>query len=569
MLSYKFFCCCLLNALFCWLLCVNHSYSQIPDWVWAKGAGTMDNDFATSIKTDANGNVYVVANYFNAPVTFDNVTLGNAGAMDVCILKFNPTGNLLWARNAGGNGNDYSYSLDIDNEGNLIIGGFTSSSVMILDSVHYVSSNGYYDIFIAKYNPHGSPIWINSFGGVNNELSFSLCAGVDSSIYVSGTFESPYIPLGSDTIYNQSITNPKEVFLIKFDRTGNIIWAKSFGGLGNDEGNSVCCDKSGNVLLAGNFKSQSITIDSTALWNKAVGNNDVFLAKFNSQGHLIWAKSEGGDSFEELYDIASDDKNNVYMSGNFASKTITLGNNTFNNYSPTGWTQDIFLIKYDSLGNLSWAKTAGGQGLDWATCVKVDNNENVYLAGSFSSPSINFLAHSFLNSNGGSTYDLFITKFFSDGNFAWAKTNGGNIHENIHDICIDINGNIYAAGGFNSHLIELGPVSLSSTSNYYDIFFGKLGSANLGSSNMNFSIAINSNPVYGNFAVNIFSSKSSTINLKCFNIHGQKIFLKNDVALKEGENKIEFTDIALAGGMYFVVASDETLSVSEKFIVLR
>jgi hypothetical protein len=139
-------------------------------------------------------------------------------------------------------------------------------------------------------------------------------------VFVTGYFNSPAIAFGSTTLTNFGNTN---AFIAKYGANGNVLWAKSAGGNVIDEGQSTSTDGNGNVFITGYFSSPTITFGSILLTN--AGNDNVFIAKYDSLGNVIWAKSAGGSSIDEGQSISTDGNGNVYVSGWFSSPTIAFG----------------------------------------------------------------------------------------------------------------------------------------------------------------------------------------------------------------------------------------------------
>src|SRR5262245_14468925 len=102
-------------------------YAQAPDWAWAKGGGGVDGEYVGGIVTDANGNIYIVGYYWSPTITFGTTTLPNSGASDIFLVKYDVSGNLLWAKRAAGTGQDYATSITTDANGNIYVTGYFDS----------------------------------------------------------------------------------------------------------------------------------------------------------------------------------------------------------------------------------------------------------------------------------------------------------------------------------------------------------------------------------------------------------------------------------------------------------
>jgi hypothetical protein len=147
-----------------------------------------------------------------------------------------------------------------------------------------------------------------------------------------------------------------------FGQVPNCLWSNSAGGSLEDLVNSICTDDSGNVYVTGYFKSTTITFGTTTLINadNTGYTNDIFIVKYTPNGTVLWATSAGGTNIDEGTSLATDVNGNVYVTGYFYSPTITFGTTTLTNVG----IGDIFIAKYDGAGAVLWAKSAGGTGYD-------------------------------------------------------------------------------------------------------------------------------------------------------------------------------------------------------------
>ena len=254
-------------------------FGQTPDWIWAKSAGGVNYDVGNSIATDNLGNTYVTG-YFESPaITIGNIVLNNASGS----------------------------------------GGINKG-----------------DFFIAKYDPLGNVAWAKSVGGNYPEKGISITTDINGNVYVTGIFCSIQISFGGYALSNAYTGYPftSDIFIVKYSSTGTLLWDKRAGGIYDDMSTCITTDKIGNVYLSGYFGSSSITFGSTILTNTgSLGTDDFFLVKYNSSGGVIWAKSAGGIGNDVVSSIATDSLGNLYITGNFKSSFITLGGNTLINSS--------------------------------------------------------------------------------------------------------------------------------------------------------------------------------------------------------------------------------------------
>jgi hypothetical protein len=339
------------------------------------------------VSTDATGNVFV-AGYFSSPtITFGSATLINSDNLgrSIFIVKYDANGNVLWAKSPIGGGEAISVSTDAG--GNVFITGKFGSPTVTFGSTT-LSNNGAFDIFIAKYDANGNVLWAQSAGGVNNDDGISVSADANGNVFVTGYFQSHTITFGSTILTNvgPSLQGPPggdfpDLFIVKYDANGNVLWAKSAGGTKDDYGWSLSADANGNVFITGSFESRTITFGSTILTNTdtSSGSNDVFVAKYDAGGNMLWAKSAGGMNNDDGLSISADINGNAFLTGSFQSSSITFDSKTL--IRPSNSNYPMFIVKYTANGNVICASTLAAGGFNGS--VNVDLFGNAFIVGFF------------------------------------------------------------------------------------------------------------------------------------------------------------------------------------------
>jgi len=395
----------------------SNCYSQ--NWLWAKCENSIGNCKGNSVCTDADGNVFITGGFsFCSTIAFGSITLTNTNVVsyDVFIAKYDAGGNVLWAKSAGGGSLDIGYSIAVDPNGNVFVTGVFESSTITFGAITLVNANANVPtIFIVKYDTNGNVLWAKSAGGTEEAVANSISTDAGGNIYVTGVFGHAIV-FGSITLINPNGVN-QDIFIAKYDANGNVLWAKSAGGTDVDFGNSISADASGNVFVTGYSNSPSLTFDSTIIHTNAnSGWSDLFIAKYDTDGNVLWAKSVGGTSYDVGMSVSADAGGDVFLTGYFNSPTLTFGSSTLTN---TGIC-NFFIAKYDANGNALWAKRAGGTLVDRGYSISADPAGNVFVAGSFESPTITF-GSTTLSKPAGSTYPMFIAKYDANGNVLCAS----------------------------------------------------------------------------------------------------------------------------------------------------
>jgi hypothetical protein len=311
--------------------------NSIWNYIPAQSSG---HDAIYGIATDEKSNIYVTGK-FNS--TAFNGRISSKGNADIFMAKYDPSGNVVWAKSAGGNLNDYGCKIELDALGNIYLVGYFNGTAYWDNIVKTSSTEG--DMFIAKYNNDGNALWVRT--GNIGENSYLHGIGVDKlgNSYVSANFSDTMKFEGASTI---SSKGGDDMFLIKYDSYGNFQWQKTVGGAGDDGGNDTEVDNEGNILVCGYFSNEANFENKTLT---AHGSFDIFCAKYSPDGNMIWVKQFGGTGSQTAWSIASDEKSNCYITGWF-SGTGAFDNTTI--VSSGG--SDTYAIKYDKYGNLIWVE---------------------------------------------------------------------------------------------------------------------------------------------------------------------------------------------------------------------
>ena len=315
------------------------------------------------------------------------------------------------------------------------------------------------------------PVMGGSSGG--NEIVKSITGDNAGNVYVVGSFTSQNFTIGSFTLNNSSGSGTSDVFVAKYSPEGLVLWAKSAGGSQADSAVSIAKDISGNIYVTGTFSSSNITFGTTTLSNTSSNTNDIFIVKYDVNGNVKWAKKAGGASDDNVTDIAIDINNNVFITGNFTSASLTFGTSTLTNAGAN----DIFYTKYDTSGAVQWAHSASSSFDEYAKAITADASGNCFITGSFVGPSLTFGTIT-LTDNGNE--NLYITKVNSAGTVVWAHQMGSTASDKGTDVMTDVSGNVFLTGSFSSATMSDDASSFTLTNNIpgkFDIFTVKYTSA--------------------------------------------------------------------------------------------
>ncbi len=451
--------------------------AQAPNWAMANSNGGFDYDWGQEIAYDSYGNMVVAGAFYSSTITFGSTVLTNpnAGKFTSFIVRYDVNGNVIWAKQpipVGGTLYNRATGVSIDNFNNIYVTGTYYCTTLTFDTITLTKNNSAAAFYIVKYDPVGNIIWAITTAGVHggavayppqpyfepsplNKIAIDKISG---DIYLAGTFDLPTMVVDSTVLINATINNGynfnRDAFIIKFNSSGNFIWAKSIGGTHQDYVSDISVNNSA-IFITGNFNSPSLNIGSTTLinlnpttsWERYLP----FAAKFDTSGNPLWAKQ--GDAVltglksSRGKSVATDFTGNCYITGEFEGPSIVFDNHTLYNTDTVIGPSKIFVVKYNPAGVVIWSKTfANGSGSDRAMDIQTDGLTNVYVGGTFTD-SVLINGQVITSSN-----KTFIAKFTSSGALYWVKTPDGGGGMFLIGLSINSLGNIFSTGSFNSNL---------------------------------------------------------------------------------------------------------------------
>lgn len=330
------------------ILFVAFSFSATcQNWGWAISGGGSGEDYAPKVIADYQENLYVIGWFSSDTVFFENDTLFTNGMRDIFICKYSSAGNLIWSQSGGGIESEWCYGISCDYSGNSYVVGTFQGEAYFQDTS--IISNGDVDGFILKYNSSGQLIWAKQIGGPGYDGIYSIAADSTGNFFVTGWFSNTLII--DDTTLTSS--GGADIFIAKFDSSGNNSWSVRAGSADSDRGTSIVLDKTAtNLFITGDYK-EDCTFSNTTVLNS--GDLDIFFAKYDTSGTFGWVRHGGGTGQDFPWDMGIANDNSIYVatqcqfSSDFEGTTINDG----------GWVT----AKYSNSGQLHWVKPIGGSGI--------------------------------------------------------------------------------------------------------------------------------------------------------------------------------------------------------------
>ncbi len=359
------------------------------NYLYTRTWGGTGSDEIYSVAVDQSNNVYV-GGRFQATVDFDpGAGVDNRtsnGSFDAFVSKLDSAGNNLYAKIWGGTGSDLVRAVSVD-QGNdvYIAGGYAATIDFDLGAgTDNRTSNGGGDAFVTKLDSAGDYIYAKTWGGTGAETGFSVALDQADDIYIAGEFAATVDFDPSAGVDNRTSGGAGDAFITKLDSAGNYLYAKTWGGTGEEEARAIIADQADNIYIAGEF-STTVDFDPGAGTDNRIsnGSTDAFVTKLDSTGNYLYAKTWGGTSTEQALSVLLDPVGNVYIGGIFQS-TVDFDPSANVDNRTSGGTSDAYITKLGSSGAYLYAQTwGGGTGGDAVRGTAIDQTDSIYNVGNF------------------------------------------------------------------------------------------------------------------------------------------------------------------------------------------
>ncbi len=375
------------------------------DLEWENNYGGSRNDIVNHIiETSDNGFLLI-----GHTTSEDNDVSVNKGSRDLWVVKISESGELLWEKTYGGSESDIGrYGIELSSGDIMILAESFSSDGDVSSAI------GRSDIWLLKISNEGNLIWEKSYGGSGSETGDFIHQANDGSFLVTGSGDS-------DDGIASSNNGSNDLWLINLDAEGEVIWFEGFGGRHWDRMTDII-ELSNSYLLAG----------SSAVFDGSfVGNHEAWLMEVTKEGAMIWEKKIGGtetDSFGSL--LQADD-------GNYFAVGTTHSSNA--EFSSNKGVADIFIYKFDSVGNEIWKKLYGGSKIDFEnSAIKLDNG-NIFIAGVTASNDGDV-------SGFNGVRDYWVLELDQDGNILWQDCYGSGFYDEAKTVLATNDGGLLVGG---------------------------------------------------------------------------------------------------------------------------
>ena len=567
---------------------------------WNSFISGIYKDIVSDVAVDGSGNVYAVGTFKNS-VDFDpgsgyyymnEANIDDKG--DVFCFKLNSEGKFIWAKQVGGYTGSVSVTdpdvllpkLSLDSSGNVYITGKYDYKVNFetkTGSSYYIPNPELSDQFLAKLDTNGNFQWAKAIGQATSTPRISINPTVKNisidnvgNIYLSGYFEGN---LDFDSSINSYFltadNNYNDAFLLKLNNSGDFVWAGKIGNNGNDDFAYDMDVNNGYLYLTGLYKG-SVDFDITNSTNILVSNantQDIFIAKYDLDGKIQWARTFGNDKgWDEGLGIKSDKNGNVYCTGKFRN-FVDFDPDPINNFTLyTFGSIGNYLLKLNTSGNFIWAKNfeatdIGGMSSRTANIFDVGVNDyGVYITGNYvekidCDPSAN--KYELIGKDGN--FEIFVISLSTDGLFNRAKSFPST--KSDYPYALWVNNNYLFVAGYFTGTIMLDNINVNGDDTYpsYNGFLAKFSDiANLNTKDFNLysdNIVLYPNPTNGNISLN-----SKTI-VKTVSILDQSGKLLKDIEINNNVATLNLQNYP--NGIYYLRLNSFTQSTLKKIIIKK
>ncbi len=330
-------------------------YNSSGTYQWAYNTGGTGTGYGNEMAIDASSNIYITG-YFQNTVDFNlgagTNNLVSSGSGDIFLAKYNSNGVYQWAIGMGGANLDGGNGIAIDASSNIYLTGYFLGTVDFNPGggTNNLTSNGYQDIFVAKYNSSGTHQWAFNVGSTIGDFPQDIAVDASSNVYVVGFFQgnTDFDP-GAGT-NNLILSGASDGFIAKYNSSGTHQWAFQIGGTSSDRCDGIDIDATSNIYVTGSFYN-TIDFNPGGATNNLtpVGGRDIFVAKYNSNGDYSGAFNMGGIGNDYGQAIVADNSGQAYVTGYFSGTAVDFdpdpGSTTNLSTSAIG-DDDVFIAMY-------------------------------------------------------------------------------------------------------------------------------------------------------------------------------------------------------------------------------
>lgn len=532
------------------------------EWQWVKQIRCNTNTSAKGFQDmtiDNDGNLYIAGTFKETVTFFNDTIIYGQPDFDGFVVKYAPP-DFLWIFEIEGGGDDECEAITTDmNKSFCLTGYFQMNGIFGTDTL--ISSGGS-DIFVAKYSLDGEIEWVRQAGGQGYDKGANITLDINENILIAGFFTGE-AAFGDTTITSDGY---RDIFIAMYDKSGNFQWVTQISTTNTNMSwlpKEITVSPFGDIYFVGSFKD---TVDFNDTILISAGNADIFIAKYNPSGQLLWAMQEGGTDGEYINDIVTDESGNFYIAGHFFSQQANFSGQFISSAGDC----DIYFAKYNENGQIQWIKSAGGLGWDKGLDILYRDNY-IILTGDYEDEA-NFGDTILVTQGLGSNGDLFIARYDTDGNMDWIQTAGhGNYLPSFTagNNMASLNSQAIYVAGYFFYDSYFGDFHLVCPAGFLDNFLSEISDPLVGirdlSGNQEKIVSLFPNPTSGIFTIRFNRQISREVTINVYNCLGQ---IKHAAVCcnPDTNTKFEMNLSGLSSGTYFVRIHGNNITYNGKIL---
>ncbi len=321
----------------------------------AAALGGADTDSARSVASLSDGAFIVVGTFRGEARIGDETVQSDQGSVDIYLARFEADGSTTWVKTAGGAGTDTPRGIvSFDGDGFVVCGSFSEIALFgpTEPNQQFLISDGLADIFVARFDANGELVWAKRAGGTEVDHAFGIDTTESGESVVTGTFLGTATFGPGENEETALTADSVDGFLARFNADGDLVFARQIGGVGVQNPAAVAATPSGDAVVVGLF-TVDLTIEDEE--RTATGSQDGFVARFSGNGNLEWLQTAGGDNF----DITNMDAVGVFSDESVIVTGFLFGSMTLDGFTVDG-TFDAFFASLDAQGSLEFIAQVEG-----------------------------------------------------------------------------------------------------------------------------------------------------------------------------------------------------------------
>lgn len=430
---------------------------------WAVRAGGPQYDFAAGIGAAGDGSS-VIGGAFQESIIFGpgetaETELVSAGDWDAYLARYNPDGSLAWARGIGSPVYDRAWSVSMAPDGSVVAAG------------------SFPDAFVVKYDRDGALLWESGAEGLQSVWGRGVSALADGGCLVAGWLSGTATFGAGEPNQTELVSQGMgDVFVARYDPEGSLAWAVRAGGAQDNDARGISAGDDGSSVVIGRFLETTTFGPGgpNQVSFTSAGGYDLFLARFNPDGTLDWARHIGGAEHDEPGNVSVTTDGSVLVTASFQG-TVVLGPGAPDEIQLTsGGAWDVLVARYGRDGTLTWARTITGASSEHGHVISALPDGGSLVTGwikgaaTFGKEEAN---ETVIRPQGAT--DVFLARYEPDGNLAWVTHAGGSGNVSGRGLSALDDGTALVMGAFSESVVfgrgETNETTLTSTADH-DLF---------------------------------------------------------------------------------------------------